>query len=100
MEEKKKFILITNEGVTYDVKDKEDCVEAIMEEYRRFDVSMVDILSSVEICGFSAEDVFEIYAMAKFEADSDTIAIFYEEPSTVKEELKETTLDYCIVVER
>ena len=47
-----KYILIINEGVTYDVTDAQDCVDAIIEEYQRFDVSMYDILASIAIYGF------------------------------------------------
>ena len=68
-----KYILIMNEGVTYDVVDAQDCVDAIIEEYQRFDVSMYDILASIAIYGFSAEDVINIYAECMRISDGDTI---------------------------
>ena len=68
-----KYILIMNEGVTYDVTDIQDCVEAIVEEYLRFDVSMYDILATTAIYGFSAEDVINIYAECMRISDGDTI---------------------------
>ena len=68
-----KYILIMNEGVTYDVTDIQDCVDAIIEEYQRFDVSMYDILASIAIYGFSAEDVINIYAECMRISDGDTI---------------------------
>ena len=68
-----KYILIINEGVTYDVTDAQDCVDAIIEEYQRFDVSMYDILASIAIYGFSAEEVINIYAECMRISDGDTI---------------------------
>lgn len=68
-----RFILIMNEGVTYDVTDAQDCVDAIIEEYQRFDASMYDILASIAIYGFSAEEVINIYAECMKISDGDTI---------------------------
>ena len=68
-----RYILIMNEGVTYDVTDAQDCVNAIIEEYHRFDVSMYDILASIAIYGFSAEEVINIYAECMKISDGDTI---------------------------
>lgn len=59
----KKQIVILNEGVTYDVKDKEDCIEAIFEEAERHeDLTIGEVLSIVGIEGFSVEDIAHIYA--------------------------------------
>lgn len=74
-----KKIIIMDEGVDYDVKDKHDCVSAIFEEYERFDVSMSEILASIEIRGFSAEDVVDIYAECVKKSDSDTMVRFFDE---------------------
>ena len=74
-----KKIIIMNEGIDYDVKDKDDCVEAIIEEYHRFDASMSEILASIEIRGFSAEDVVDIYASCVRISDSDTIIRFFDD---------------------
>lgn len=74
-----KKIIIMNEGIDYDVKDKYDCVKAIFEEYRRFDVSMSEILASVEIRGFSAEDVVDIYAECVYKSDSDIMVRIFDE---------------------
>ena len=74
-----KYILIMNEGVTYDVVDAQDCVDAIIEEYQRFDVSMCDILASTAIYGFSAEDVINIYAECMRISDGDTIVHLRDE---------------------
>lgn len=74
-----KKIIIMNEGIDYDVKDKHDCVDAIWEEYMRFDVSMSEVLASIEIRGFSAEDVVDIYATCVNKSDSDTMIRIFEE---------------------
>lgn len=72
----KKNILIMNEDVIYDVKDKNDCVNAIVEEYKKFDISMHELLSGIEIRGFSSEDVVYIYAKCMNISDGDTIVHF------------------------
>lgn len=77
--EKIKQIIIMNEGVTYNVTDREDCVQAIIEEYHRFDVSMYELLASIEINGFSAEDVVDIYAECMKISDGDAIIHFKDE---------------------
>lgn len=69
----KKYILCMNNGVTFDVKDKVDCVQIIMEEYEKYDACMYDLLASIAIYGFSAEDVVEIYAKCMNLSDGDTI---------------------------
>ena len=73
MDQYEKYILIMSEGVTYDVINKQDCVDAIVEEYQRFDASMYDVLASIAIYGFSAEDVINIYAECMRISDGDTI---------------------------
>ena len=79
MDQYEKYILIMNEGVTYDVTDVQDCVDAIIEEYQRFDVSMYDILASIAIYGFSAEDVINIYAECMRISDGDAIVHLRDE---------------------
>lgn len=74
-----KKIIIMNEGIEYDVKDKYDCVSVIFEEYERFSVSMSEVLASIEIRGFSAEDVVDIYAECVKKSDSDTMVRFFDE---------------------
>lgn len=74
-----KRIVIMNENIDYHVKDKIDCVNAIIEEYHRFDVSMSEILASIEIQGFSAEDVVDIYASCVQKSDNDTMVRFFNE---------------------
>lgn len=74
-----KKIIIMNEGIDYYVKDKHDCAEAILEEYNRFDVSMSEILASVETRGFSAEDVVDIYAACVGKSDNDTMLRIFDE---------------------
>lgn len=74
-----RYILIMNEGVTYDVTDAQDCVDAIIEEYQRFDASMYDILASIAIYGFSAEDVINIYAECMRLSDGDAIVHLRDE---------------------
>lgn len=74
-----KYILIMNKGVTYDVKDKNDCVNAIVKEYKRFDISMHELLAGIEIYGFSTEDVVYIYAKCMNISDGDTIVHFRTE---------------------
>ena len=78
-----KYILIMNEGITYDVVNKEDCVQAIVEEYQRFNVSMYDILATTAIYGFSAEDVINIYAECMKVSDGDTIIHIRDEIDTL-----------------
>lgn len=69
----RKFIVIMNENVTYSVKDKEDCIKIILEEYEKFDLSMFDLLSGIEVQGFSIEDVVSIYATCMNKTDGDYI---------------------------
>lgn len=79
MDQYEKYILIMSEGVTYDVIDKQDCVDAIVEEYQRFDASMYDVLASIAIYGFSAEDVINIYAECMRISDGDAIVHLRDE---------------------
>ena len=74
-----KYILIMNENITCDFKDKNDCVNVIVEEYKRFDISMHELLAGIEICGFSTEDVVYIYAKCMNISDGDTIVHFRTE---------------------
>ncbi len=82
-----KHILIMNEGVTFNVKDRDDCVDAIVEEYERFSVSMHELLAGIEIRGFSSEDVVYIYAKCMNISDGDTIIHFRTEIN--KDDFKE-----------
>lgn len=82
-----KNILIMNEGVTYNVENKNDCVNAIIEEYKKFDISMHELLAGIEIRGFSSEDVVYIYAKCMSISDGDTIVHFRTEIN--KNEFKE-----------
>lgn len=91
----KKEIIIMNEGVTYDVTGIDDCVESIIEEYNRFDVSMSEILASIEIKGFSVEDVVEIYAKCIDRSDSDLLIRIYSDEEKV--DLDEVIESYEII---
>ena len=62
MDEKNKYIVIMNEGVTYDCLDANDIVSAIIEEYHRSDICLAELLAQIEIRGVSIETVVEIYA--------------------------------------
>lgn len=64
---------------TDDFADILNCVEVIMEEYQRHDVSMYDLLASIEIVGLSSEDVINIYAECMKRADGDIIVHIREE---------------------
>ena len=75
----KKQIIIMNEGIAFDVKDKNDCVKAIIEEYNRSDVCIHELLSTIEIQGFSAEDVVYIYANCMNTIEGD-ILVHIREP--------------------
>ena len=75
---KGKYIKLSD-GITYDFADILDCVEVIMEEYQRHDVSMYDLLASIEIVGLSSEDVINIYAECMKRADGDIIVHIREE---------------------
>ena len=68
-----KYILIIGEDVTIDVIDAQDCVDEILAEYQRYDASMYDVLASIAIHGFSAEEVINIYAECMKISDGDTI---------------------------
>lgn len=74
-----RYILIMDEGIKYYVKDTQDCVDAIIEEYHSFDASMYDILASIAIYGFSAEDVINIYAECMRISDGDAIVHLRDE---------------------
>lgn len=74
-----RYILIMSEGITYDVEDAQDCVDAIIDEYQMFDVSMYDLLASIAIYGFSAEDVINIYAECMRLSDGDAIVHLRDE---------------------
>lgn len=59
----KKKIILMNEGTDFIVKNKEDCIEAIMEEFNAHeDMSINDLLADIEIQGFSAIEVLRITA--------------------------------------
>jgi hypothetical protein len=62
-----------NEGITYDVKSKEDCVIAIIEEYKRFDSCIGDLLYSIGIVGFSVQDVVDIFATVMHKIEDDLL---------------------------
>ena len=79
MVEYDRYILIMNEGIKYYVTDAQDCVDAIIEEYQSFDASMYDILASIAIYGFSAEDVINIYAECMRISDGDAIVHLRDE---------------------
>ena len=72
-------LIIMNEGIDYDIKSKQDAVDAIFEEYHKFDDSMCDILASVELQGFSMEDVVDIYAECMLISDGDHMIRITEE---------------------
>lgn len=74
-----KKIIIMEDNTEIKVSDKHECVSVIFEEYCKYDVSMSEVLASVEIRGFSAEDVVDIYAECVKQADSDTMVRFFEE---------------------
>lgn len=63
MEQSKYYIIIMDEKVTYDFDGSiDDCVEAIMEEYERHDVTMSDLIKFIEIKGLSIADVVKVHA--------------------------------------
>ncbi len=75
----KKKIIITDECIDFDVKDKEDCVNAIIEEYNRNDLCVEELLYSIEIQGFSVQDVVEIFARIINIIESDKLLQYKEE---------------------
>ena len=68
-----KYIYLINENIAYNVEDPHDCVNAIVDEYQTYDVSMYDLLASIAIYGFSVEEVINIYAECMKISDGDTI---------------------------
>lgn len=80
MENKRKLEIISlNDGVTYDIDNKEDAIQAIFEEYNRFDISMNELLETIELSGFSVQDVVDIYAKTIKLSDNDELSIKIEE---------------------
>lgn len=71
-----KKIIIMNEGIDFKVENKDDCVNAIVDEYNAHDVSMSEVLAAVSIVGFSAEDVVDIYAECMSISDRDLMVRF------------------------
>jgi len=55
-------LVIMDENVTYDCKDKADTVKAIIEEYKRHDICIGELLHSLEIRGLSIQDVVDVFA--------------------------------------
>ena len=90
-----KFIKIS-EGKVYNVETVSDCIKVITEnEYWNCEESMSEVLASVEINGFSAEEVVDIYAKCVWFADRDLMVRFYDE--TNETGVKTLTEDYMIL---
>lgn len=64
-------LIVMNEGVDFEVKDKNDAIDAILEEYHRFDLSMAELLDSLELRGFSIQDTVDIFSKVIYKTDSD-----------------------------
>ena len=72
--EKSKIVLrILNEGITFDCKDKQDVVEAILEEYRAHDICLGELLEGLEIDGLSVQDVVDIFAKVMHIVEADEV---------------------------
>lgn len=74
-----KKVIVIEDGTTYNVDNKKDCVKAVIEEYIKYDVSMSEVLASVEIQGFSVEDVVDIYAECMKISDGDVTVRFTDD---------------------
>lgn len=86
----KKYILYMSDGVTFDVKDKEDAIEKIIEDYHKYDVSMYDVLACTRLDGFSLEDNIYIYATCMRISDGDSIIHIRDEEWDIVAEDYET----------
>lgn len=75
----KKKIILMNEDICFSVKNKENCISAIVDEYKAYDIAMSEILASISIVGFSAEDVVDIYTECMNISDGDLIVRFTDE---------------------
>lgn len=86
----KKYILCMSDGVTFDVKDKEDAIEKIIEDYHKHDASMYDVLACTRLDGFSLEDNIYIYATCMRISDGDSIIHIRDEEWDIVAEDYET----------
>ena len=84
----KRYIEIIDEGVTYDVENEQDCITAIMEEYRRHDVCIGEMLYRICIVGFSVQEVVDIFATIMYRIEEDLL-IQIVEGEPVRRSLKE-----------
>ena len=65
-------IKLINEGVTYECNPTvEDVVKAIMEEYKKCDASIGEILRSTHVDGLNVHDVVTVYARCYGLAEND-----------------------------
>lgn len=56
------YIEIMGEGTTYDCTDKNDVVEAIIDEYHRNDVCIGELMNQIQVHGLSTQDVVDVFA--------------------------------------
>lgn len=76
-----KKIIVSDEGVEIEVKDKSNCVEVILEKYKKDDICMDEFLYSIELQGFSIQDVVDIFAKVINIVDSDQVLIYNDNSS-------------------
>jgi U3 small nucleolar ribonucleoprotein component len=81
MTEHSTYIQISDEGITYDCKDKnvDDTVESIIEEYERHDVELCTVLDRIEVHGLNVNQVVQVYAKLFERIEHDKVLRHYEE---------------------
>lgn len=81
MNVKKIIVSDEDEVVEIEVKDKSNCVDVILEEYKKYDICMEDFLYSTELQGFSIQDVVDIFAKVINIVDLDQVLIYNDSSS-------------------
>lgn len=74
----RKKIVILDEDVSHGVESKIDCVNSILHEYSKNDICIEEMLYSIEVQGFSIQDVVDIFAKVINTIESDQLLQYKE----------------------
>lgn len=66
-----KYLVILDENTTKEVKDLNECIEVIKEDYRRNDICLGELLNNIEVQGFSVNNVVDMYAQLIKDIEND-----------------------------
>lgn len=78
MEEKIEIFRI-DDGVSFKCKDKEDAVEAIIEEYKANDICVGELMDGLIIHGLSIQDIVDVFAAVMYRIEEDRVVQYMED---------------------